>query len=184
MNEIESRRIAIKTIVPLLWILVLGQLPSVAHGYCFGNDKLLPTYDPTYYSVPKEFDRAIYVVTARVIDGIWLDEHGKNTVLSPPFVSGTSRPLGLDPYMGAYYDVQVLRVFKGMPEGRLRLFSDNSSGRFPMDIGADYLLFIGNDTFDVIGQQLDVDNCGNSAPTKEARAQISLREVEDLSRSQ
>jgi len=133
----------------------------------------MPGYDPKYYSVSNEFRRSKYVVTARVLREKWLGYDGKETPLQPPFHSGGARPLGLDPYAGAYYDVKVLRVFKGNPKPELRLFSENSTGRFPLDVGYEYLLFISEDSFDPpIGAQLDIDNCGNSAPVENAHATI------------
>jgi hypothetical protein len=39
----------------------------------------------------------------------------------------------------------------------IRLFSENSTGRFPMDVGTKYLLFVCRDR-----DRVSVDNCGNS----------------------
>jgi hypothetical protein len=37
-----------------------------ANAYCPGLDKLLPNYDPEYYSVSHEFKRTKYVISASV----------------------------------------------------------------------------------------------------------------------
>ena len=58
---------------------------------------------------------------------------------------------------GTRYIVHVTRTFRGSPPSYLDLFSENSSGRFPMDSGALYLLFAYRD----LGRTA-IDNCGNS----------------------
>jgi hypothetical protein len=161
-----------------LLLCVASWAPGKANAYCLGLDKLLPNYDPEYYSVSHEFKRTKYVIAASVLSQTWVGEDGKETDLNPPFLNGSPSPRGFDPYLGAYYDVQVMRVFKGRPEPRLRLFSENSTGRFSLAVGAQYLLFVSDDTFDVIGEQLSVDSCGNSAPIE--NAEIVLRFVEKL----
>jgi hypothetical protein len=66
---------------------------------------------------------------------------------------------------GTFYSVEVVEVLKGGPPHTLELYSENSSGRFPMDAGVRYLIFADYGTFEGIrGQQLAVSNCGNSAP--------------------
>ena len=148
-------------------------LSGKANAYCIGNDKELPGYDPEYYSVSHEFSRSKYVVRATALRAIWLGYDGKEKPLQPPFHSRTAKPMGLDPYVGAYYDVKVLQVFKGNPKPELRLFSENSTGRFSLNVGSDYILFISEDTFDrPIGVQLTVDNCGNSAAISNARTTL------------
>jgi hypothetical protein len=148
-----------------------------AGAYCVGNDKLLPGYDPNYYSVSHEFRRSEYVVKARVLREIWIGYDGKEKILQPPFQQGTARPGGLDAYAGVYYDVKVLQAFKGNPESELRLFSANSTGRFWLKVGFDYILFISEDSFDPpIGIKLTTDNCGNSAGIKAAQATVHALE--------
>jgi hypothetical protein len=58
---------------------------------------------------------------------------------------------------GTTYTVSVVRTFRGALSPTVELFSENSSGRFPMDSGATYLLFV----YKNMGR-LAVDNCGNS----------------------
>jgi hypothetical protein len=67
-------------------------LSGKAGAYCLGNDKSLPSYDPKYYSVSREFRRSKYVVKARVLREIWLGYDGKEKPLQPPFQKGAPRP--------------------------------------------------------------------------------------------
>jgi len=162
----------------VLAILVIT--PRMTYAYCAGWDKSLPNYDPDYYSVSHEYKRSMYVVEAEAIRETWLGEDGKPKALVPPFQSGSPRPWGFDPYMGTYYDVAVLRVFKGKPPAHLRLFSENSTARFWLDIGKKYVLFVDTNTFDApIDSQLSIDTCGNSGVLPPA--QKILQNVEKLS---
>jgi hypothetical protein len=100
------------------WILavllaIAWVLPGLATASCPGLDPFMPQYDPDYYSVSKELARSQYVIVGRVIAETWLSEDGKPKALQPPFQDGRPRPWGFDPYMGAVYDVKVLRVIKG-----------------------------------------------------------------------
>jgi len=42
---------------------------------------------------------------------------------------------------GTFYRLKVNEVFRGTARGQIDLFSENSSGRFPMRRGVDYLVF-------------------------------------------
>ena len=142
--------------------LVVGGLPSFADAYCVGRDTESGYYDSRYYSVSHEFRRAKFVITARVLREAWLDEDGKPKTLKPPFQYGSSKTWGFGPYVGAYYDVEVEEALKGNPPRNLRLFSENSSARFWLKVGSEWLLFITYDTFDdPIDVQLTADTCGN-----------------------
>lgn len=78
-------------------------------------------------------------------------------VLIGKVVAHAATPAKGDVYDGVTYTVIPLRVLKGNPGSRIRLFSENSTGRFPMKMKREYLLFIYRD-----GGRLIVDNCGNS----------------------
>jgi hypothetical protein len=66
---------------------------------------------------------------------------------------------------GTFYSVEVVEVLKGSATRSLQLYSENSSGRFPMHVGVQYVIFANSGTFEGIsGQQLAINNCGNSAP--------------------
>lgn len=74
-------------------------------------------------------------------------------------VAHRANPSSGDGYFldGDTYAVIPRRVLKGNPGSRVALFSENSSGRFPMNMKRDYLLFVYKDH-----GLLMVDNCGNS----------------------
>ncbi len=151
--------------------------PTGAHAYCVGDDQAHPAV-PYYYSVPKEFGRARFVIEGVVTNETWLGEDGKPKRLSPPFNSHQNRPGGITaPYMGAWYDVQVTRSFKGKPPTRLHLFSENSTARFWLNKGERYLLFVTEEPFDApVGRALTADTCGNSARINRAL----LRKLQSL----
>ena len=58
---------------------------------------------------------------------------------------------------GDTYRVVPTHIYKGNIKGPLDLFSENSSGRFPMIPGREYLLFV-----DAEQGRLIVNSCGNS----------------------
>ena len=78
------------------------------------------------------------------------------TVLSEPYQPPVGRYFTEE---GTTYTARIDEVFKGRIAKTLQIFSENSSGRFPMDVGTKYLLFL----YRVEGRTL-VDNCGNSEP--------------------
>ncbi len=161
-------------------VVAISSAAGSAQAFCVGWDKTLPDYDPAYYSVSHEFRRSKYVVEAQVLRETWLGEDGKPRALQPPFQNGASRPWGFDPYLGAYYDVQVIKAYKPRGPAVLRLFSDNSTARFWLKPGGRYVLFVSEDTFDApVGKSLTVDHCGNSAPL--SRAGKALRRMAKLS---
>ena len=101
------------------------------------------------------------------------DTTAKKNHFSHRFSAGLRGPGDLDPYAGAYYDVKVLQVFKGNPKSELRLFSENSTARFWLEVGSDYILFISEESFDPpIGVKLTADTCGNSAGINDAHATV------------
>jgi hypothetical protein len=126
------------------------------------------------YSVAGEFRRSDIVALVRPNSVTWLDEHRKPTKLKPPLALG-SIPGGLDPYIGAYYSVGLVRAFKGNPPRQFRIFSENTTARTPLRMGAVLLLFISRtkvaDAYQRAGD-LTVDVCGNSALASKARRQV------------
>lgn len=88
-------------------------------------------------------------------------------------VSLPDDPEGID---HTIYTVRLTRSFKGMPAGRtVRLFSGNTSARFPLDPGVPYLLFIDNSK-----DGLYVSNCGRSGQVREKKTGAVLRRVETI----
>ena len=60
-------------------------------------------------------------------------------------------------YEGDEYTIQVQEMFKGILANTIVVFSENSSGRFPMSVGKTYVLFV----YYELGRY-QVSNCGNS----------------------
>jgi len=58
---------------------------------------------------------------------------------------------------GDNYLVEIEEIYKGNLESAITILSENNSGRFPMEIGKSYILFIHQNQ-----GVLQVDNCGNS----------------------
>jgi hypothetical protein len=79
-----------------------------------------------YPTVAEEYAAADYVFVAQVTSG--------RMVRTP------DDPEGFD---AVEYTVQSLKTFKGEPPEELLLYSENSSGRFPMDVTGWYLVFVG-----------------------------------------
>ena len=118
----------------------------------------------------------------RVVRETWLDENWRPTTLKPPLRLG-SLPSGLDPYAGAYYSVELARSFKGKLPAALRIFSENTTARTPLEVGGDYLVFLKREAKGdayVRAGDLTIDNCGNSGPWMHRRRAAQL--VEKLAR--
>ena len=162
--------------------LAVGMMPTVAKAYCVGWDKEVPNYDPDYYSVSHEFRRSKYVIRAKVIRETWLGEDAKPKPLKPPFQFHSPRPWGFDPYVGAYYDVKVEEALKGRPPAVLRLFSENSTSRFWLKPGSEWVLFVTDETFDeLMGVQATANTCGNmQALPKGASVLRAARQLAEL----
>ena len=83
---------------------------------------------------------------------------------------GQAEPLHEDPadpdgVTATLYVLKVLRSVRGhMPPG-LALYSENTSARFPMEVGGRYLLFLSRDR----NHRYFVDPCGNSGLLVERR---------------
>jgi len=74
---------------------------------------------------------------------------------------------------GTTYSVHVEEVLRGSPAKIVRLFSENTSGRFPMQVGGEYLVFVDEEL-----DRLQVDNCGNSGELPEkAETLAALRKM-------
>jgi hypothetical protein len=80
-------------------------------------------------------------------------------------VSSPDDPQGVEETI---YTVRVLHVFKGRPDGLLEISSENTSSRFPMEVGKEYLLFV---RWSWEGE-FYVDSCGNSGLLKDSKAEI------------
>lgn len=60
------------------------------------------------------------------------------------------------------YDVSVIKSYKGKPAKTLAITSENTSSRFPMDIGETYLLFVKK-----YDGEYYINACGKSGTTSE-----------------
>lgn len=100
----------------------------------------------------EEFRSSVAVVVGRV------SSH-KSLTEDPSDPHGTTATL---------YRVKVLRYFKGTAGRSIQLRSENTSSRFPMVAGEDYLLFLNKD-----GEAYFVDGCGNSTDMGSAAHVIS-----------
>jgi len=89
----------------------------------------------------------------------------KGTVLSEQKISSTDDPIG---YEATLYTIKISKVFKGIIKSKLTIRSENTSSRFPMNIGRSYIIFVKKDNND----DLFIDNCGNSGETKKSHAII------------
>jgi hypothetical protein len=124
---------------------------------------------PRHPSVPEEYASVPWILIGRVI--------ASRDVASPD-----------DPgfYDWTIYDVEVVEALKGKPPHRIKLESENTSARFPMDKGRRYLLFVSHsNTVEMAGSaklpQDYVDNCGNSGAVEEVEP--TIRKVRALSES-
>jgi hypothetical protein len=67
------------------------------------------------------------------------------------------------------YQVKVLRTYRGSHQQILSIRSENDSGRFPMQKGQKYLLFVR-----AFEGHFVIDNCGNSGPLSDAEDTIDV----------
>ncbi len=72
---------------------------------------------------------------------------------------------------GWFYRVRVQKVFRGPSGTEFVVYTEDSSGRFPLKKGIDYLLFASQEQ-----GRLVIDNCTNSAPLAQAAKSIELIE--------
>lgn len=107
-------------------------------------------YCPSSPSAKQEFKSSTVVFVGEVIREKEILETGN-------FIAGT------------YYTINVKEVLKGQPAQPTHLYSENTSGRFPMEIGLSYLVFASPELFEGLKTpQLAISNCGNSGALQEA----------------
>ena len=81
-----------------------------------------------------------------------------------------------DLYDGWVYRLRVSRVLRGSLGKITEVFTEDSSGRLPLEVGSEYLLFA------TLHQgRFEITNCGNSALLAEAMAKI--REIEQIAKT-
>jgi hypothetical protein len=109
-----------------------------------------------YPSVSSEYKSSQEVIASRVLTAKQLPPTDDNYFLD-----------------GTMYRVMVGKSYKGSSFRTLSVFSENSSGRFPMRVGHTYLLFLYQDH-----GRYQVDNCGNSDEL--ARSSRKINELERI----
>ena len=130
-------------------MLLLLVLSATAYAACVSG----------HPSVSKEFRASKAVVVAKIV--------------ARSYVPPTKDGFFLE---GTMYRITVERIYRGEMQRGAGIFSENSSGRFPMRVGATYLLFIYADH----GRQL-VDYCGNSGLLPSRTKELKL--VEQLAQN-
>ena len=105
-------------------------IPQAALAVCLSGDS----------SVQHEYFRSVAVVIAEVVS--------ERTVPDPE---------DSESYGGIVYTVKIQETYRGSLHGTVDIFSENTSGRFSMDKGGKYILFLYRQQ-----GQLSADNCGNS----------------------
>src|SRR5262245_2166851 len=108
------------------------------------------------YSVEAEFRRSELVALASVV---------------------SERSVAADPQAGlldgVLYTLHIEELFRGGQRRTVNVFSENSSGRFPMQKGTTYIVLLYQQ-----GGRLSADYCGNSGVASEKRAVIAkVREL-------
>ena len=134
----------------ILKALLLGGL--VSSSVLVANEALALCSDGRHPDVLADLKASDMVVTAIVVSS-----HDESSSDDPQGVEDT------------IYTVRVLEVFKGKPDHLIKITSENTSSRFPMDIGEKYLLFITGD-----GQARFIDSCGRSGPVADRAAEIQV----------
>jgi len=82
-------------------------------------------------------------------------------------------PRGATELDGWLYDLTVQELFRGPRTKTIEVFTENSSGRFPLEVAKKYLLFASE-----YNGRLTIDNCGNSALL--SKAQTAIGELHKL----
>ena len=118
--------------IKALPVLLLVVASPALHAACLLGD----------YSVASEFKRSEAVVTG--------------VVMAARVVQDAQHSW---PFLGIAYTVQVQHTYRGKPQNNVVMFSENNSGRFPMELGSSYVLFLYK-----AGPHLEADYCGNSGP--------------------
>jgi hypothetical protein len=130
-------------LIALAGALLCGTLPSFA--YCFQPD---PTVACEFLN-----SDAVFIGTVTSAQGV--------------------PPRGAKDLDGWLYSLSVQKLFRGPQTRTIEVFTENSSGRFPLDVGKDYLLFAHEED-----GRLTITNCGNSGPL--SKAQKAIQELRGL----
>ena len=118
----------------------------------------------SYPTVAEEFSDSAMVLVGKVTAEEKVNAAGEN------YFDGTN------------YRLTVIDILQGKKIKSLTLFSENSSGRFPMTVGENYLVFASVELGLLLGYPVfAVSNCGNSGLLSES--QPKLEEARRLAKS-
>lgn len=120
-------------------VVVSGSLISPAEAACL-NDAVR--------TIPGEFHNSLYVVLATPVSTVPLPESPDGYFLA-----------------GDEIKIRITKVFKGRPAKFLEVFSEHSSGGFPLKLNMSYILFLSQED-----GRLGADNCGHSGLVKNSRS--------------
>ena len=115
----------------LLGSLVLAICSFRAHAFCFAPP----------LEVSDEYFVSPLVVEAEVLSS-----------------RDVTDPTDRDSITGTFYRIRISRVYRGRPGDLKNVYSENSTGRFPMLLKHRYVLFLNRDP----DHHWTVDHCGNS----------------------
>ena len=102
----------------------------------------------------------------------------RDAVFVGTVISSRHRSEGEDP--GWFYALRVTSVFRGVVPPVVKVFTEDSSARFPLKVNQSYLLFASSSHFD----RLEIDNCGNSVELAKAGGAIrQLEQIQSLAKS-
>jgi len=132
-------------------LLVLAATSLDAMAVCF-DENLVSGY---HVPLAKEIKSAYAIVVGTV--------QGKKDRLED-----SSDPDGIT---ATIYSVRTTRVIRGKVPALIDIRSENDSGRFWMDLGKEYLLFLSRDK---LNNTFFVDSCGNSGLLSKSGATLQL----------
>jgi hypothetical protein len=123
-------------LIKILFIFIACFLvDKEAIALCYGDSEY-----PAHPSIKQEYELSKFVII-----GI---------ALSKQKISSSDDPLG---YIATLYTIKPLRIFKGNPQSKFIIYSENTTARFPMNIGEEYIIFVQKPNDILI-----VYNCGHS----------------------
>jgi hypothetical protein len=121
----------------------MAMLTSPARAVCFKGDV---SVDPTKGPVEP------WSVEFRQSQAVLIGTVGSERTIPDPDNPGF--------WTGTVYTLKVDALLKGAVGGSVRVFSEQSSGQFPLAIGSRYVLFL---RYDAKGKYWIADPCGNAA---------------------
>ena len=116
------------------------------------------SYCESHPTVPVEFRSAPLVLIGKAVAERELTDAGS-------FIVGT------------IYTIEVKERLKGTQTVRFDVFSENTTARFPMEIGQSYLMFVRKGRFAGLESEVPsqaVSNCGNSGLLEEKSKEVQV----------